>query len=61
MSKGRISYVPRSVFDELKNIMDEEKVDKQSEAFRKMSEFSAIGRQTKKEQWIWFNKQRFNK
>ena len=48
MAKGRITYVPPNVFDELKNIMDEEKVCKPSIAFNKMVEFSRVGREAQK-------------
>jgi hypothetical protein len=36
------------VFDELDNIMADEKVTKKSEAFNRMVEFSQVGREAKK-------------
>jgi hypothetical protein len=46
--KGRVTYVPPCVFDELKNIMDEEGMNKRSLAFNKMVNFSQVGREATK-------------
>jgi hypothetical protein len=46
--KGRVTYVPPSVFDELRNIMDEEQLSKRSQAFNKMVNFSQVGREATK-------------
>ena len=46
--KGRVTYVPHSVFGELKNIMDEDNVSKPAIAFTKMVEYSRVGREARK-------------
>lgn len=49
--KGRYCYVPPSVFNELNNIKDEEGLDSKhwrSPAFKKMANYSQIGRETTK-------------
>jgi len=48
MAKGRLTYVPPSVFDELNNIRMEDRLPKQSKAFKKMVEYSQIGREARK-------------
>ena len=47
-AKGRVTYVPPSVFDELRNIMDEENLNKRSQAFNRMVNFSQVGREATK-------------
>ena len=46
--RGRVTYVPPSVFAELQNIMTEDKVGKKAPAFKRMVEYSQIGRETAK-------------
>jgi hypothetical protein len=48
MAKGRITYVPGSVFNEIKNIMDENNIQKPSIAFNEMVKFSQVGREASK-------------
>ena len=48
MAKGRLTYVPPSVFDELNNIRMEDRLPKQSKAFKKMVEYSQIGWEARK-------------
>lgn len=48
MAKGRVTYVPPSVFDELNNIRMEDRLSKNSKAFKRMVEYSQIGREARK-------------
>lgn len=42
---GRITYVPRVIIDEINNIKIEEGIESSAEAFKKMSNYSKIGRE----------------
>lgn len=53
MKRGRITYVPKPVFEEINNIIIEENIDRhnknsQAMAMNKMVEYSVMGRQFKK-------------
>jgi len=46
--KGKVVYVPPSVFEELNNIMNEDDIPIQAEAFKGMVKYSQVGREAKK-------------
>jgi len=46
--KGRPVYVPPSVFEELDNIMKEDKVQSRSDAFKGMVQYSRVGREARR-------------
>lgn len=46
--KGKKTYVPPSVFDELENIKSEVGIGSQAESFRLMAKNSRVGREAKK-------------
>ena len=48
MNKGRVTYVPPSVFNELNNIKIEDGLAKSSQAFKRMVEYSQVGREARK-------------
>lgn len=48
MAKGRIVYVPPSVFDELVEIKGEDKLESNADAFKEMAKYSKVGREAKK-------------
>lgn len=48
MAKGRIVYVPPSVFDELGEIREEDKLESNADAFKEMAKYSRVGREAKK-------------
>jgi hypothetical protein len=48
MAKGRIVYVPPSVFDELGAIRNEDNLDCNADAFKEMAKYSRVGREAKK-------------
>jgi len=45
MGKGKVTYVPKIVFDELDDLRQEEKIPQQGEAFKKMVQYSEVGRE----------------
>lgn len=46
--KGRVTYVPPSVFDELDEIRLEDKLGKNADAFKEMVKYSKVGREAKR-------------
>ena len=48
IKKGRVTYVPPSVFDELDEIQIEDKVKKKADAFKEMAKYSKVGREARK-------------
>jgi len=46
--KGRITYVPPSVFDELNDIKKENKLKRNSDAFREMVNYTRVGREAER-------------
>lgn len=48
MAKGRITYVPPSVFDELDQIREEDNLEHNADAFKEMAKYSRVGREAKK-------------
>lgn len=45
MATGRITYVPPSVFDELRAIQLKKKCKRRSDAFKEMAKYSQVGRE----------------
>lgn len=45
MAKGRIIYVPPILIEELDNVMKEERLTVKTEGFRKIVNYSRLGRQ----------------
>lgn len=60
MIKGRMKYVPPNILDEINNIKTEENVSKDSEAFRRLVDYSRVGREVKKMRDRLFLKDIFN-
>lgn len=46
--KGKVGYIPPAVLDELGDIMKEDKVFSQAEAFRNFVQYSRVGREAKR-------------
>lgn len=46
--KGRVTYVPPSVFEELEQIRQEDKLDRNADAFNEMVKYCQVGREAKK-------------
>lgn len=46
--RGRVMYVPSIVIEEVHNIKQEHNLDYGSEAFRKMAEYSVVGREVER-------------
>ena len=46
--RGKNTYVPSIIIDEIKDIQREDEVDSQSEAFKKMVKYAQAGRETKR-------------
>jgi|TARA_Y100000310_G_scaffold304896_1_gene344513 hypothetical protein len=46
--RGKNTYVPSIIIDEIKDIQREDEVDSQSEAFKKMVKYAQVGRETKR-------------
>ena len=46
--KGKILWVPATTINELTNIKKENNLHKDSDAFRRMEEFSRVGREARK-------------
>ena len=44
-SRGQLKYLPKEVVEELNNIKINFNIDKDSNAFRKMVDFSEVGRE----------------
>jgi len=53
MIKGCKKYIPPNILEELRNIKQEENIERDCDAFRRLAENSAYGRQAKREQWIF--------
>jgi hypothetical protein len=58
--KGCMKYVPPNLLDELNIIKKEDNLDKDVDALKEMVNYSAFGRQAKKEQWIFLKQFRKN-
>lgn len=48
MAKGKYSYVPPSVFEELSQIRLEDNLKRDADAFKEMAKYSRVGREAKK-------------
>lgn len=48
MGKGKVGYIPENVFNEINNIKTSYNIPKQSDAFKKMSNLSQLGREVEK-------------
>lgn len=61
MIRGRIRYVPPSVLEEIMSIKQEDQIFKDADAFKKMREYSKVGREVKRMRDRLFLKDVFNK
>lgn len=48
MARGRNTYVPKIVFEELEQIRLEDEIGKNADAFSEMVKYSRVGREAKK-------------
>ena len=48
--RGKMVYVPRLVFDELSEIMNEDGLNRRAEAFDKLTTYSKIGRKVQRKE-----------
>lgn len=51
---GRYVYVPNFILEEINNIKEEDNINKRSDAFRRMTLYSQVGRKTIKKKKLEF-------